>query len=613
MPAVHQIRDSENGEHAPRFSTLIGEQTQQLQDDVDQLYDNWFVETCDDWIVPYIGDLVGFRRSGAAGEPADAITPRGQLLNRFLYPRRKIANLVRRRRRKGTLSVLEDMAKDVTGWSSRAVEFSRLVAFFQNVKHPQPRMGRTFSIRENETHPRVNTPFDRVAHTIDVKAIQPLPGVGWYHPKKVGLFVWRRKVLSATMACPCRTCHKISCPAESQSKEVIYYTFNRVGIEAPIYVRPVDETDELHIADESNLPVPLYRHLLADQNGRASDTYYGVGGAVPKSLAIYVRRTGKKAWSLIPGDRVIVTNLCDSTLAHQFQSLGRDCVAVDPERGILVFGCKSPQCEIAVSYHYAATMEMGGGEYDRPVIDKPDITVVRLRNDTCSSNGPTPNLFQAAFDQLNKSDAIQSHCQARTTPLPLRAVPSDVLTDVIPPRNASLAPAVTRDPVVWILDEDLCIEITESNQFQVLSGQTLYIEDNKTLIIRGARGAWPLIRIHPTGSDECPSPWHVQLGSGSVLVFDGLLISGVTMQIDGGITSHASVPSKKAIISSCRPCESQQTESSFIAPEVHLRHTTFVPGGRVNSCLRGGHASVCLTLPQAKVDDSTLDRRDAEC
>ncbi len=29
--------------------------------DIDGLYDNWFIETCDEWVVPYIGDLLGVR------------------------------------------------------------------------------------------------------------------------------------------------------------------------------------------------------------------------------------------------------------------------------------------------------------------------------------------------------------------------------------------------------------------------------------------------------------------------------------------------------------------------------------------------------------------------
>ena len=231
LPAVHQIRDGEQGEPLRAWLTLVGEQVQDLQDDIERLYDNWFIETSEDWVVPYIGDLVGFRRTSAAGEPGDAVTARGRLLNRFLYPRREIANLVRRRRRKGTLSVLEDMAQDVSGWPARAVEFSRLVHFFQNVKHPQPTMGTTFSIRDAASHPRVNTPFDRVAHTVDVRQIQNRPGLGWHHPRHLGLFVWRRKAFSATKVCPCRVCKTISCSSAGKAtkRSVLHVQPNRYG------------------------------------------------------------------------------------------------------------------------------------------------------------------------------------------------------------------------------------------------------------------------------------------------------------------------------------------------------------------------------------------------
>jgi len=30
-----------------------------LEQDMEDLYDNWFIETCDAWVVPYIGDLLG--------------------------------------------------------------------------------------------------------------------------------------------------------------------------------------------------------------------------------------------------------------------------------------------------------------------------------------------------------------------------------------------------------------------------------------------------------------------------------------------------------------------------------------------------------------------------
>ena len=41
------------------------EQVAVLEDDLEQLYDDQFIETCAEWVVPYIGDLVGYRRCTA--------------------------------------------------------------------------------------------------------------------------------------------------------------------------------------------------------------------------------------------------------------------------------------------------------------------------------------------------------------------------------------------------------------------------------------------------------------------------------------------------------------------------------------------------------------------
>ena len=50
-------------------STVIAEQLAIVDADVDQLYDDLFIETCDPWVVPYIGDLVGVT-PGAPMSPA---------------------------------------------------------------------------------------------------------------------------------------------------------------------------------------------------------------------------------------------------------------------------------------------------------------------------------------------------------------------------------------------------------------------------------------------------------------------------------------------------------------------------------------------------------------
>ena len=95
---------------------LVEEQLAIVAEDLDQFYDDQFIETCAPWVIPYIGDLIGYQRSPRGGarrrQPA-----RGSRAHDFRF-----------RRRKGTVLVLEQLARDVTGWGAHAVEFFQELA-----------------------------------------------------------------------------------------------------------------------------------------------------------------------------------------------------------------------------------------------------------------------------------------------------------------------------------------------------------------------------------------------------------------------------------------------------------------------------------------------------
>jgi len=66
LPAVHRIRDAEGrGDgldgNLPLRSLLsiVAREVAVVEEELAQLYDDLFVETCAEWVVPYIGDLVG--------------------------------------------------------------------------------------------------------------------------------------------------------------------------------------------------------------------------------------------------------------------------------------------------------------------------------------------------------------------------------------------------------------------------------------------------------------------------------------------------------------------------------------------------------------------------
>src|SRR6266702_309290 len=104
---------------------------------IDRMWDFQSIETCDDWLIPYIGDLV-------ATNLVACMDARGQRLD--------VAKTIYYRRRKGTVGLLEELASDVAGRDARVVEFFRklgrtrhnfdppigLVPVYQPGQLPQP-------------------------------------------------------------------------------------------------------------------------------------------------------------------------------------------------------------------------------------------------------------------------------------------------------------------------------------------------------------------------------------------------------------------------------------------------------------------------------------------
>ena len=61
LPALYRIRDAEQGFPLQALCGVIAEEIAVLRENLDQLYDDQFIETCAEWVAPYIGDLIGYR------------------------------------------------------------------------------------------------------------------------------------------------------------------------------------------------------------------------------------------------------------------------------------------------------------------------------------------------------------------------------------------------------------------------------------------------------------------------------------------------------------------------------------------------------------------------
>lgn len=356
LPVVYRQRDEEEGWPLKALLQVIAEQVEVVEADIAQLYENWFIETCQDWVVPYIGDLIGYRPVHEAGEPEGVTTPQGRLRNKILIPRREVANTIRYRRRKGTLALLELLANDVAGWPARAVEFYRLLGWTQAINHLRLDRGQTIDLSRGDALDRLDGPFDELAHTVDLRRINSHRTQGRYNIPSVGLFVWRLKAYSVTET-PAYCLEEVGPHC---------YTFSVLGNDTPLYTQPQPEGEPTQIAGELNLPVPIRRRALET---RLTD-YYGQD----KSLQIW-RGTARDATrEPIPHEEIVVADLSD----WQYRPK-RGRVAVDPKLGRIVFPPRQlPKGNVWVSYHYGFSADIGGGEYERRLQQPVEARVYRV-------------------------------------------------------------------------------------------------------------------------------------------------------------------------------------------------------------------------------------------
>jgi hypothetical protein len=253
LPETYRIDDAAEGYELKALMDLMSAQANLLQEDISGLYDDLFVETCADWVIPYIGDLI-------ANNPIyEAVRGR----------RADVAKTIYYRRRKGTLPMLEELARDITGWSTHAVAFFEQLGWTQNLNHlrdsiaPNPkaldpyafdRVG-TAHIRNLDAMDRIDGAFDITTHTVDVRRIRRTQG--WYNTKKIGFFLWRLE--SYRM--------QLSDPRQSPTHPWGWH-FSPLGNPAPLFTNPEPELSETGLSTEIHIKVPIRR--LAFHNDLAA-------------------------------------------------------------------------------------------------------------------------------------------------------------------------------------------------------------------------------------------------------------------------------------------------------------------------------------------------------
>jgi hypothetical protein len=355
LPAVQRVRDAAEGFPLRGLVAVVEEQVEALEADIDRLYDNWFIETCDEWLVPYVGDLVGVQ--GLLPVEGAGFSQRGL-----------VADTIALRRAKGTAAVLEQLARDVTGWPAKAVEYFDLLAATRAMNH-QRRSDVAFAdVRDAARAELAGTPFERVAHTGEVRHIDDARGR--YNIANVGIHLWRLQAYDIAGV----TAHAVEPGAR--------YTFDPLGGDIPLFNVPRAERALTELAAELNVPGRLRRRPLHDElEALRSRLALGATADVPDlryfddrqpvlgvTLLTQAGGAGPVRRTDVPPEEIAVCNLADPPPGIPPRRPPADLmVGVDPVLGRLALpaGPHPDVVGVEVRYAYGFAGDLGGGPYDR--------------------------------------------------------------------------------------------------------------------------------------------------------------------------------------------------------------------------------------------------------
>jgi hypothetical protein len=350
LPAVYRTADTDSLDAAGPLRELIdriGAQVAVVRRSIDRLWADQSIETCDDWVIPYIGDLLGTNL-------VNAVDPRGQRVD--------VAKTIHYRRHKGTLQVLEELAADVTGWSGHVGEgFRRLARTRHGLDPPvgsaafpttspsdvgqllqieglsglltATPAGGFADLRSPHGSALTNTAFDESFHTADLRRGQG--ACGHFGIPKLLVFVWRLGSFPVVGGSPVAVAGTTN-----------EYAFDPTGREVPLFLPPAPPVDDF---SEAWAPAREWQ----------------VPGPLSASLERAIDDTGSSP-PLPPRPPYP-----DTHLPRRYSvGGGGQPASISPERGRFATTSTAP-ATLTVDYQYGFSSAIGAGPYDRDLLGDP--------------------------------------------------------------------------------------------------------------------------------------------------------------------------------------------------------------------------------------------------
>lgn len=385
LPRVYRERDARLAEEAgleegPLAALLgvIAEELSVVELNIGEAYDNQFVETCQPWVLAYIGELLGIE--GLPVSAASAYTPRAYVANMLSY-----------RRRKGTPGMLEQLARDTTGWYALVNEYFLLLA--QN-RHLNRSSGRPLvpDLRRLEPLERLASPFTETFRLPDIRNIDG-PHQGRFNIPSVGLHLWPLRAFAPPDATGTPTdppapfaveARPESLPANPGDPVARWY-LHPLGLPVSLFNRPLSRdpgsaAEVTRLAVERDVPQPLRRLPLHEELEALRQA--AVDGAPPPPPRYFgenrpvVQLFVDEEPLPVPDAEIRIVDFSrgwpqpDSTHTY-FPSGGGPAVdlpirlAFDPARGQVAFAPGREPARLRAVWAFGFPAELGSGPYDR--------------------------------------------------------------------------------------------------------------------------------------------------------------------------------------------------------------------------------------------------------
>lgn len=367
LPEIYHIRDAEQlpPYQLKAFVDILDNVLAGVRDNIEALYHDLFIDTCDDWVVAYIADLLG--TSHLSGDPWTL--------------RADVARSVYHRRRKGTLGAIESLTYSLSGWAVHAVELRERLLWNQHLNHQRPDAGGrpplqirdnivdavrggTVTVRDPASLSFLGRAFDPFARVVDVKPVS----VGQLRPNlpNLGIFLWRLEDYHLDRSQP--VCQRYDLP--SGHRHAVDFTVRA-------FTHPMAEPMQLfnvhdynadqeppNLADEDAVPGPIPTARLSQDTPAGRPKRYvkilpydpAMGSpshAAEFGLVLHVPLLlPAKDWTLRGA------NLC-AWEDGLFPALRKHEVVIDPVHGRLLFGVVTAAEADAVKDHLLVSPTYG--------------------------------------------------------------------------------------------------------------------------------------------------------------------------------------------------------------------------------------------------------------